>query len=297
VSNLLRQRNAATSLNLRFCLKMTSGALNAVASLKELTDLNLEGCGKMLDDRALSYLRPCVKLRRLVVDGCSRLSAAGIKPLIQGCKDIRELSLNGVTAVNDQLLALLADAPNLSSLKLNSASSITDLGLLLLSSRLGPRLTELHLAYCAALTDKGIEDLAKHCPNLTNLNLYGINNVTDRSLAALRHCGKLEVLDLSMCRRVTDQGMLALLKGGSKLRSLNLYDCVLLTAHSLNTLADLCPDLRYLGAYGLDELTKAAALSFLSKAKRIERMDLGGCMKLSPADIDALAKQFRRISF
>jgi hypothetical protein len=287
---------AATSLNLKFCSKISSQSLQSTATLRDLTDLNVEGCGKMLDDKALLVVRSCSKLRRVVLDGCSRLTAAGIKPFVQSCKDLELLSLNGVTAVNDQLLSLFADA-NISYLRLNSASSITDMGLTSLASKLAGKLLELHLAYCAAVTDKGIEAIAQHCVNLTDLNVYGIQNLTDKSLMALKRCANLQALDLSMCRSIRDSGMMALLKGGSKLRSLNLYDCSGITSQTINALADCCTNLRYLGAFGLDDLTANVARSFLKRAKRLQKVDFGGCAKLNSSDIEALAKEFSRVNF
>jgi hypothetical protein len=296
VSQVIRLHPNAISLNLKFCSKLTAQALPSATTLKELTEINLEGCGRMLDDKALLLLRPCSKLRRVVLDGCSRLTAPGLKSFVQTFKELELLSLNGVTAVNDQLLAAFADA-NISYLRINSAASITDIGLTSLASKLGPKLLELHLAYCAAVTDKGIEAIATLCPNLTDLNIYGIQNLTDRSLVALRQCSNLQTLDLSMCRSIRDTGMMALLKGGSKIRSLNLYDCSGLTSQTINAVADLCPNLRYLGAFGLEDITTNTARAFLKRAKKLQRVDFGGCSKLPASDIEMLAKEFVRVMF
>jgi Leucine-rich repeat (LRR) protein len=106
--------------------------------------------------------------------------------------------------VTDSDLPLLAAHPSLTRLNL-SMTRITDRGLLELKPL--ANLTDLDLYYAESITDQGFSVL-KNLKRLTRLNLRG-TKVTDSTLHVLNGLTSLESLDIGFAQ-VTDSGILRL---------------------------------------------------------------------------------------
>jgi len=117
------------------------------------------------------------------------------------------------------------------------------------------------------------------------------------SLEALGTHTKVRVLDLSMCQLCTDLGLQKLLDGkkkcGETIESLNLYETKL-TNLSLILISKKCQSLKFLGLYGLDHLDSTGLEALLSSTvlSQLEKLDIGGCQKLSPTLLEGYRKKF-----
>jgi len=145
--------------------------------------------------------------------------------------------------------------------------------------------------------------LAQHSPHLTSLNLYGCVKITDSSLQALGSVGagpnKLKKLNLSMCRSVTDVGLRHLLEGkrncSSTLEWLILFDCNKITSASLILLGKKCPRLKVLEVSSCDGLDGAGLETFLGNATKLEKLDCGGCQKITSSFLETLHKRYHHL--
>ena len=76
------------------------------------------------------------------------------------------------------------------------------------------------------ITDAAVLALAKGCPNLTTINLYGCRNITDAAVVALaEHCPNLTKSFLFSCANITDAAVIALAKHCRNLTTINLGGC------------------------------------------------------------------------
>jgi len=285
------------SLDLKFCSKISDASLEKVATLKHLQRLDVEGCGRKLSDTGLAHLAQCSTLTHLSLSGCQRITPPVLERVLKSVGKLKVLSVGGMTALEDKnVQSILAAAPTITQLILNSCSKITDAGVKYVGERCANQLVELELGYCAAISDDAVQVLALHCPNLTSLNLYGCFKLTDRSLEWLGRDGggKLRKINLGMCRGLSDQGIRFLLEGkkncAKSLEWLNLYDCTRLTKDAIIRVAKLCVKLRHLELCGLDSLEEKTINDLLSHATKLETLDLGGCQKLSSEYLAKLNK-------
>ena len=72
---------------------------------------------------------------------------------------------------------------------------------------------DLDLSGCQCLTDVGISDLAKTCPNLGAVNISSCYELTDAAFAALGTCQHMRAINACGCDRLTDRGICALTNG------------------------------------------------------------------------------------
>jgi internalin A len=188
--------------------------------------------------------------------------------------------------VTDSDMGALAALPSLTRLDL-SMTRITDRGLLELKT--ASNLTDLNLYYCELVSDQGIAVL-KGWQHLKRLNLRG-TKITDSTLQFLNRLTSLEVLDIGFAQ-VTDSG-LAQLNALSNLKELSiggnkLTDAGLQALRQMPALANL--DLS--GAQRTDSglwsvsLTESG-LDTISTLKELRHLRLNG-VAISPRGLQKL---------
>ena len=110
---------------------------------------------------------------------------------------------------------------------------VTDAWLHFTASGKFPLLTSLDLSWCNNITETGITELVRGCPQITNLNFTRCDWVTDASVTTLSsEFTRMTELHLALCN-ITDASVLALLNGCPKLNTLNLDGCVKITGTCL----------------------------------------------------------------
>jgi len=88
------------------------------------------------------------------------------------------------------------------------------------------------------ITDKGLKELAKHCSNLTSLDLSYCDKITDDGVKALApSLGNLTSLDLRSTNIIEDEGLKLLTKSCSNLTRLNINWCCEFTAEGIVAVA------------------------------------------------------------
>lgn len=109
--------------------------------------LNLMNITEGIDDRVFHHLRPCARLERLTLQGCSKLT-------------------------DDALETVLGhgNMPELVALDLTNVRLLTDVTISALAVGC-PRLQGLNLTGCGAVTDEGIVKVAENCRLLRRVRL------------------------------------------------------------------------------------------------------------------------------
>ena len=245
----LLEKHRLASLNLEFC--RAASILDAVAETQHATlkRLNLNGvpdadpatvsrllgsCSRLevvglfrhvrLGDDALAALPGT--LQELSVSGCSLLTDAGIKALVEHAPHLHFLDVTRCPALTDTSLMTLASlrltglvcyanaslsaygrlrASHLRRLDCTGSRGVDGVSIAKIARAAAAKLEILNLSWCVAVDDEAPLALGAHCPNLTWLSLHGNRNVSDAGIDALSTgCLKLTSLDVSGCSQVTD---------------------------------------------------------------------------------------------
>uniref|UniRef100_A0A0R3S2W7 F-box domain-containing protein n=1 Tax=Elaeophora elaphi TaxID=1147741 RepID=A0A0R3S2W7_9BILA len=173
-----------------------------------------------------------------------------------------------------------------------------------LAQRCGDHLLEMDLhAFRDTLTYNVCMCFAIHCPNLTVLNMYGIQ-LTNSSLKSLgRHCPNLEIVNFHRCfqESVVERGLTSFFSKCQNLRevdvgenerltglpsftmlprsivNLKIGGCFRLTATSLFAIRDRCPDLVALTMNSVDNISPTHLNSFFASLPKLELLKFGEC--------------------
>ena len=103
----------------------------------------------------------------------------------------------------------------------------------------------IDLAHCEEITNDGLINLTKSCPNLQNIDLTYCELITDNGLINLaQSCHNLQSINLTQCNLITDDGLINLAQSCPNLQTINLFGCNLITDDGLINLAQSCPNLQ-----------------------------------------------------
>ncbi|XP_051704819.2 F-box and leucine-rich repeat protein 13 isoform X1 [Oryctolagus cuniculus] len=245
------------------CKGITDSSLKSLATLKQLTVLNLANCGRIGDMGIKHFLDGPVsqRLRELNLSNCVHLGDDSVLRLSERCPNLNYLSLRNCehltdqgienivnilslvsvdlsgTIISNEGLMVLSRHKKLKELSLSDCGKITDVGIQAFckSSR---TLEHLDVSYCPQLSDDTIRALAIYCVNLTSLSVAGCPKITDAAMEMLSaKCHYLHILDVSGCVLLTDQILADLRMGCRQLRSLKMLYCRLISREAAKKMA------------------------------------------------------------
>ncbi|XP_044007128.1 uncharacterized protein LOC122851750 [Aphidius gifuensis] len=138
---------------------------------KKLKCLEIPGC-LVVPSASLDDLSKLQYLEHLNLCGVINLGSSAITAIANHCKNLKILEIRGCTAITETALVALTKLENLQKLDV-SFLDITDSSI--------SKFKELKILYCVdckKLTDDGIIQLIKNNPDLEEINIYGIDNIT-----------------------------------------------------------------------------------------------------------------------
>lgn len=214
------------SLDLSGCIRLTtSGLISLLDQAPSLEAVALSGL-LAAEDKVVAAAARKPRLRRLCLNGCSKISSAALEALVaRAGSTLRELQLGYCDKLTDSVVdALVIHSPQLESLSLYGCLQLTDRAVAALA-RLGA-LRRLDLSQCRQVGDAGVVALASSSMAVSPLqwlNLYDCPLVTDASLAAIGgNCPSLAFLGLFGLSRVSPRAVEALLSSHGALRRLEV---------------------------------------------------------------------------
>jgi hypothetical protein len=181
-------------------------------SCPNLEKVDLRG-SFLLSDSGLASLNHLSKLVELDLKACERVTDSGVLSLLEG-KSAKSLNLGLLSGISDAALKQL-DMHDVVTLKLSGCTMISDEGIRAIVDGASGRLPTQLLCFhnLRLLSPPSLVSLFRITPNLTSLNLFGCDMVTDEVLAGLgRYCERLESLCVSGCS-VGDAGVRGLVLG------------------------------------------------------------------------------------
>uniref|UniRef100_A0A5F9D9D5 F-box and leucine rich repeat protein 13 n=1 Tax=Oryctolagus cuniculus TaxID=9986 RepID=A0A5F9D9D5_RABIT len=217
------------------CKGITDSSLKSLATLKQLTVLNLANCGRIGDMGIKHFLDGPVsqRLRELNLSNCVHLGDDSVLRLSERCPNLNYLSLRNCEHLTDQGIENIVNILSLVSVDLSG--TIISNEAFCKSSR---TLEHLDVSYCPQLSDDTIRALAIYCVNLTSLSVAGCPKITDAAMEMLSaKCHYLHILDVSGCVLLTDQILADLRMGCRQLRSLKMLYCRLISREAAKKMA------------------------------------------------------------
>ncbi|KAG2614519.1 F-box/LRR-repeat protein 3-like isoform X1 [Panicum virgatum] len=185
-----------SSLKIGICLRISDEGLTYIGkSCPKLRDIDLYRCGGISDDgviqiaqgspmlasinlsycieitdRSLMSLSKCTKLNTLEIRGCPKVSSAGLSEIAMGCRLLSKLDIKKCFQINDVGMLYLSQFSHcLRQINL-SYCSVTDIGLLSLSSICG--LQNMTIVHLAGITPNGLTAALMVCGGLTKVKLH-----------------------------------------------------------------------------------------------------------------------------
>lgn len=266
-------------LNVSGIISLTPSCLRDIRALRELQVLDISGCSRIDDWRALLYGGRNPHIRKLILtDEVEDITDQHVDILAETYPNIQNLELSVTASENfggQSLISLVHKCPKLRRLRLRVAGS----AVLMTSIPSLRNLSELCLDIHGGIFDEpSLINLAYNCPNLTSLCFSVPHNdpvpyfMTDATLELLTElCPKLRRLQI-FCDLLSPIGLRAVTKF-SHLTYLSLTGPKLCNAN-MKAIALNSPKLTHFALISPEKLTESAKISTLFKGldnlKRVE---------------------------
>ncbi|XP_040268915.1 dynein regulatory complex subunit 6 [Bufo bufo] len=252
------------------CQKITDISLKALASLKNITVLNMADCIRISDPGVRQVVEGSSgnKIRELNLTNCLRVSDLSLLRIAQKCHNLNFLSLRFCENVTDSGIELLGNMTSLLSIDI-SGTSITDQGLTALGAQ--NKIKELSVSECLGITDIGIQKFCHQARDLEMLDISHCLQVTNNTLKTIAFCCKmLTSINIAGCPKITDISIQYLSGGCRYIHIIDISGCIHLSDKALKYLQKGCKQLRTIRMLYCKSVTKAAVHKMESKYQNVE---------------------------
>ncbi|GAB2284916.1 Transcription factor COE2 [Dionaea muscipula] len=288
-------------LDLCSCPAVTDKALISIAEkCRDLAELTIESCLNVGNKEGMQSVgKFCPNLKSLSIKNCPLVCDQGIASVLSSSSSSRTLTKVKLQALNigDVSLAVVGHYGRaVTDLVLASLPNVTERGFWVMGRAHGLQMLKtLSITSCSlGVTDRGLEELGKGCPNLRVCCLRKCAFLSDGGLMSFAKAVaySVESLRLEECHRITQAGFFGLLlttRGAklkdlaminclgikdmlpfgvtlpdsfltSSLRSLSIRNCPGFGNMNLRLLAKMCPRLQSVDLSGLHKITDAGLL-------------------------------------
>ena len=260
-------------LNLRGCVQLRERwhVRGFTDACRNLENFSLEGC--KIDRTSIhNFLYQNSRLVHLNLFGVALACNASMKVIAANCPKLEHLNVSWCPNVNTRGLKKVIDGcPNLKDLRASEISGWDDVEIM---SKLHFRnnLERLVLMNCDTLTDESLAVLIEGRGN-------EVDFLTGRPIVPPR---KLKHLDLTRCRGITDQGVRTLVNNVPDLEGLQLAKCQGILDATLTDLLPTVPMLTHLDLEECEDLTNAflQCLAHAPCARRLQHLGISYCENL-----------------
>ncbi|KAL9094007.1 MAG: hypothetical protein Q9165_003677 [Trypethelium subeluteriae] len=214
-----------------------------------LVHINLSGLSGATNSAMKIISQHCPRLEYLNISWCNNVDTRGIRRIVEGCHNLRDLRAGEIRGWNN--IDLMREM-----FKRNT-------------------LERLVLMHCDSLTDDAMSTL-----------MHGvdpdIDYLTGRPIVPPR---RLKHLDLTRCQGISDHGITAMAGNTPFLEGLQISKCASLTDACLVDLLPTVPILTHLDLEEISELTNATLQALASSpcAKHIQHLSISYCENLGDA--------------
>ncbi|KAG9143927.1 hypothetical protein Leryth_016125 [Lithospermum erythrorhizon] len=288
---------------------LTNYGLQTLGSCKRLTALSIvrsrhhhPASFKMINDMGMFLLSEgCQDLESVTLSGFSAVTDAGYSSFLRSCQGLKKFEIRHASLLSDLTFHDMS-ADCLVELRIVSCSFITSEAISQLNS--STVLEVLDTSGCRSIADTCLSYISG-LRTLTNLNLSGAADVSDKGLATLSDADcPITRLSLRGCKRVSDRGIANLFVDGARicktLTSLDLGHMPGITDRSFTTIASFSESLNELCIRYCFFVTDAsleilaAMRRFHGGSRSLQKLDLFNCTRLSTKFLVLLQKHTLR---
>ncbi|KAK1271162.1 hypothetical protein QJS04_geneDACA005929 [Acorus gramineus] len=184
-----------TSLKIGICLNITDeGLIDVGTHCHKLQELDLYRCASITDSGVSAVANGCSRLQMINLAYCKEITDCSLRTLSE-CSDLSTLEIRGCVLVSSiGLSAIAVGCKLITKLDVKNCQDVDDVGMLSLA-RMSKNLRQINISYCS-VTDVGLLALSSiSC--LQNMTILHISGVTPNGLAAaLLACGGLTKVKL-----------------------------------------------------------------------------------------------------
>lgn len=287
--------------------------------------INLSPLSNLIEDIQLMALSTCVRLERLTLAGCSRLTDVGLCALINGEDSgigagLVSIDLSDVPLItNFTILKVAFCCPNLQGFNLSMSREqqlITDVGIVKLAKSCKD-LKRIKLNNCVKVTDESAICLAMNCPRLLEVDFTNCNINDDALKTIFEYSHDLRELRLSQSDvpvvKISDDAFLTsslTLKQNTmqqegplefyyyhQLRLVDFTGISTITDESIAALVQAAPKIRSLVLNKCSNITDEGILSICKLGRFLHFLHLGHCSKITDESVTKLAILCNRIRY
>jgi F-box/leucine-rich repeat protein 2/20 len=257
--------DACTNLenfSLEGCLIDRSSIHCFLLANNRLVHINLSGLAGATNAAMRIIGEHCPRVEHLNVTWCNNIDTKGLRRVVQGCPNLRDLRAGEVRGWDD--ISIMTELFTRNTLE------------------------RLILTNCDSLNDDSLTALVEGVEGEYDF-------LTGRVIVPPR---RLKHLDLTRCRSLTDTGVKALAHNLPYLEGLQLSKCHALTDSSMTTLLPTLPMLTHLDLEELDTLTNATLQSLASApcTKYLQHLSISYCENLGDAGMLPILKACSALS-
>lgn len=253
------------ALSLAHCFHITdTGLITLLEQCTQLYELNLNSCWLVTD---ASLLALPASVQRLDLSNCRKITDRGLYHVVGGlthltlsyCKNVTNRAMAFMTSGRQQGEKGTSNS-TLEYLNLQRCTTISDAGFENWQHQQMAALRSIDLSDCSFLTDKAIHRLVHAAPRLENVCLSFCCALSESAIEAIALLPNLAILDLSFCgAAVSDASISILLAARSNtLQVLNLRGCIRLSAMGLMSGLEHARALRHLNVSQCPGISKQA---------------------------------------
>ncbi|XP_077997065.1 uncharacterized protein LOC144450342 [Glandiceps talaboti] len=194
-------------------------------------------------------------MRTLSLVDCESLSSAGIVCLSK-CRKLEQLDLKGVSFISDAgLTPLLANSDSALTKLCLAEANITDVSMHRIGKYFGPKIKDLDISWCEEVTDNGISAVVESCTSLESLSLRQCPATDDTLMTMADKCVHLSNLNLCGVEELSDTAVTVMVSRFHYLQKIDLSWNANLSNTSITMLLSACTLLETAILCGLKSIT------------------------------------------
>ncbi|KAH9760662.1 EIN3-binding F-box protein 1 [Citrus sinensis] len=288
------------SLTITSCMGVTDLGLEAVGKgCPNLKQFCLRKCAFLSDNGLISFAKAAFSLESLQLEECHRITQLGFFGSLLNCGEkLKALSLVSCLGIKDQNLGVRSVSPckSLRSLSIRNCPGFGDASLAVLG-KLCPQLQNVDLSGLQGVTDAGFLPVLESCEaGLAKVNLSGCVNLTDKVVSTMAelHGWTLEMLNLDGCRKISDASLMAIADNCPLLCDLDVSKCAV-TDFGIASLAHgNYLNLQILSLSGCSMVSDKSLGALRKLGQTLLGLNLQHCNAISTNSVDMLVEQLWR---
>ncbi|KAJ6674015.1 hypothetical protein OIU85_012968 [Salix viminalis] len=288
------------SLTVTSCLGVTDTGLEAVGKgCPNLKQFCLHKCAFLSDSGLVSFTKAAETLESLQLEECYRITQFGFFGSLLNCgANLKAISLVNCSGIRDLKLDLpeLSTCNSLRSLSIRNCPGFGDNSLALLGN-LCPQLRNLELSGLQGVTDAGILSVLENCEaGLVKVNLSGCVNLSDEVVSVMteQHGWTLEMLNLDGCRRITDASLVAIAENCFLLYDLDVSKCATTDSGIAAMARSKQLYLQVLSVSGCSMISDKSLPALVKLGQTLLGLNLQHCNAISSSTADILVERLWR---